>query len=181
MSEDVAVRQVTPADFAWIVALMRANSRDAVPADERASRGFVQGRTDEDGLARRLALGPGMWLAEVGGQRAGVALASAADAYPDGPAGGAVELARREFAGARLFLYGPVVVATEFRRRGVLTHIVNRMLADTAADFDYAIAFAEVENPVSVTVHEHLGFRNLGTFTARDREFAAFAHATTAS
>lgn len=174
---DVTTRPATRDDFDWILALITANQRDAVPEAERSSRGFIQGHFDEAGLEARLG-GPGMWVAEVGGERAGAVLSSAAGAYPEGPPGRTMEVAADALPGQRIFLYGPAVVDAQFRHRGVLNALVSTLLSETAAEYDEAIAFVERSNTVSMSVHGRLGFREIGGFTVGERDYSVFARAT---
>lgn len=170
----IAVRHVRLDDLDWIVETIGANNRASVPVEDRATNGFIQGSFSAERLVERLD-GPGMWLAEVDGQRAGVALSSAAQTYRQGPPGMAMAMATEKLAGQRLFMYGPVVVAKQFRGHGVLRHIFDAMIADTINHFDYAIAFVDEENVISKDVHLHLGFQVLGSFEARDTTFYTLA------
>ena len=173
----LSTRPATEDDFGWILDLLERNQRVNVPEGERSKTGFIQGSWTEERLQERTD-GPGMWVAEVDGERAGVVLSSDAAAHSDGPPGLTVATAREAMPDARFFLYGPAVVEANQRGRGVLSALVDALFTDAAKNYDEAIAFVERSNSVSMSVHERLGFREVGTFEVDGREYVTFAHPT---
>ena len=167
-------RSLTEADFPWVLELFAANSRDALTPEERAERGFVQGRFTPESLRARMS-NPASVVAEVDGKPAGVLLGSAPDAAPDGPPARAVETAR-EHGMTDFYLHGAALVAPEARGHGVLRAMTDEMLRRAAATYTHGIAFIEKENTVSTQAHQHLGWTPLGTFSWQGREYSVVSH-----
>ncbi|MFC6704259.1 hypothetical protein [Flexivirga alba] len=117
MATAITTRVATVDDFPWIIELIDRNRAEQLSEQQRATAGFVQGRWNTDTLQQLLA-GPGMFIAEVDGIRAGVALSSSPGAVTTGPAGRTNELAADHFGDTGYFLYGPVVVDADFRGQG---------------------------------------------------------------
>lgn len=167
MTAPVVIRELTPDDYPWLLALIDANRAERLSATERASQGFVQGVWNEAAL-QRLSTGPGLLLAELDGMRAGAALSSPPGAVTDGPAGRTNVIAREVFGADGYFLYGPVIVAAAFRRRGVLRALSAALLARTADRYPAAVAFVQQDNQASLVTHRALGWRELSPFTLED-------------
>jgi N-acetylglutamate synthase and related acetyltransferases len=174
MATAITTRVATVDDFPWIIELIDRNRAEQLSEQQRATAGFVQGRWNIDTLQQLLA-GPGMFIAEVDGIRAGVALSSSPGAVTTGPAGRTNELAADHFGDTGYFLYGPVVVDADFRGQGVLRHLVDRLLGDAAAHYRIAVAFVEQANTNSLAVHQHLGWQTFATFDLAERGFLALA------
>lgn len=173
----VQVRQAVDSDFAWIVDLIDRHRGVDLSAAERSERGFVQGDWTVAGLAR-FAAGTGIYLAEVDGQRAGVAITSAPGLVAAGPAARTNELAAAVFGSGAFFLYGPVVVDDQFRGRGVLTALFERLRADLRDRFATGVAFIETANATSMLVHRRLGLEPFETFRFDGRDFQALSFTT---
>lgn len=178
MEPEVTTRSVAAEDFAWIIELIDRNRAENLTADERAAGGFVQGRWDMAALDR-LRSGPGMFLAEVGGIRAGVALSTSPGAATTGPAGRLNALAADRFGATGYFMYGPVVVDASFRGHGVLRRLADRLLSHAASRYQTAVAFVEQSNTNSLAVHRHMGWDEFATFDLDLRRFSALAHRLT--
>lgn len=167
MTAPVVVREITAADHAWLLELIDANRAERLSAAERARQGFVQGVWNEAAL-QRLSTGPGLLVAELDGIRAGAALSSPPGTVVDGPAGRTNVIAREAFGDDGYFLYGPVIVAAAFRRRGVLRALSAALLARTAARYPVAVAFVQQDNQASLATHRALGWQELAPFTLED-------------
>ncbi|MEP7159702.1 MAG: hypothetical protein ABI746_01225 [Dermatophilaceae bacterium] len=148
-----------------------------VSAAVRARQGFVQGRWSVAGL-RVWPTTPGIVLAEVDGQRAGVAISSPPGWATDGPAGRTNELAAQRFGVSDYFLYGPAVVDDAYRRRGVLDAMVRGLFTDAAVSYAVGVAFIEDANTASMTAHTRLGFTGFAAFTLGDRGYRCLSRAT---
>jgi GNAT superfamily N-acetyltransferase len=170
----VTVRRASPADFAWVIDLIDRNRAEAIPAEERGTRGFVQGQWDADVL-ERLSSGPGIFIADVDGSSAGFAVTSAAGAIPSGPAGRTNELAEAAFPEGSFFLYGPVVVDDAFRRRGLLQSLVSHLRQARGDRYAAAIAFVKESNQASMAAHARVGFEPFASFENEGRRFGALA------
>lgn len=167
--------QVSGSD--WTLDLIARNQRDAVAPGARATEGFLQGTFSVGDLRDRMT-GPGMLVAEVDGQRAGVVLSSTPGAYPHGPPGLTEQVARDRLGTRTFFLYGPAVVDRSFRGQGVLGQLSAELLGRTASTYDCAIAFVEMSNEASRDVHHRLGWAAIGTFAIRDRTYEVLSHPT---
>jgi ribosomal protein S18 acetylase RimI-like enzyme len=168
------VREAIAADFPWIIDLIDRNRAEALTAEERAAKGFVQGQWDV-AVLERLSAGLGIFVAEVDGHPAGVAISSAAGAIPSGPAGRTSELAAAAYPAGTFFLYGPVVVDDAFRRRGVLRALLAHLGRELGGRYVTAIAFVEVTNTASMGAHTRLGFRVFQSFEEGGRSFHAMS------
>ncbi|GAB3587705.1 GNAT family N-acetyltransferase [Calidifontibacter terrae] len=173
MAASISTRPASEDDFEWIIDLIDRNRAENLSEHQRAD-GFVQGEWTVEGL-RKIVRGTGMYIAEVEGTRAGVALSTPPGAATRGPAGRTNELAAQHFGDSSYFLYGPVVVDADFRGRGVLRHLVDRLLGEAADRYRVAVAFVEEANTNSLTVHQHLGWHPFETFEFADRRFVALA------
>ncbi|WP_326834688.1 GNAT family N-acetyltransferase [Amycolatopsis rhabdoformis] len=136
----------------------------------------MQGSFDEKKLAA-FETSTGVYLAEAGGEAAGVALTSPAEsavAAAGGPPGRTVEVARAAGLTEGVFLYGPVAVAPTHRGQGVV-RLLLAAVAEHLADHSAGVLFVERANEKSLAVHTHLGMTHLGDFTHADREYAVFS------
>ncbi len=135
----ITVRRSRPDDHEAILALMDRARGVGLSDEERARRGFVQGRMTAE-LLDRFQDGPGVFVADAAGELAGFAITSEAGGLPpEHPASAAVtavvEAARGRDLG-RMFLYGPVAVDDRFQGRGVLTRLITALSRALRDDFD---------------------------------------------
>ncbi|MDP9833392.1 MULTISPECIES: GNAT family N-acetyltransferase [Trueperella] len=177
----ITVRPMAEADIDAVAKIYAANARDALSPDERAKQGFVQGRMSPERL-RSFTTGGSGFVATDGEEVFAATVIHAPDAFTgkpsaqrpgESPAARTVELAQA----ARLdspVLYGPSVVAENYRGRGVLRQLVEAV-ADEAQTKGYShlLAFMEDENAPSFAAHERLGFLPLGGFRVEDRDYQA--------
>lgn len=175
----VTVRPLESSDLDWVAALYGANARDAVPAEERASRGFVQGQMSPEMLGGQLD-GPGAFVAvdDATGEGVGALLTHEPGRFPPDapmPPAQAVRVAQEANLPAPV-LYGPAVVAESARGQGVLRALATAAFAHLRGRYSHAIAFMETENEVSATAHQRIGFRPIGEFTAKDRPYLVVVH-----
>lgn len=180
----ISVRLMTASDVEAAARLYQANARDAVAPELRAERGFVQGKLTPERLGAAARDGHA-FVAELEGQLAGATMThpverfESADQNPglaQSPPALTVKLIRQ--AGITdPILYGPSVVADTFRRRGVLSALVEFVLKTAAgAGYHTAVAFMELENIPSVKAHANLGWQPIGGFTYQDREYEVVIH-----
>jgi GNAT superfamily N-acetyltransferase len=179
----INVRRSRPEDHASILALMDEARGVGLSDEERARRGFVQGQLTEDLLAR-FQDGPGIFVADAGGELAGFAITSEPGGLPpQHPAAAAVAAVTKAADGrdlGRLFLYGPVAVDARFQGRGLLTQLLTALSRALKDDFDLAVAFVELANARSLAVHRHYGMTEAAHFEVGGRTYAAFTFAPTA-
>jgi GNAT superfamily N-acetyltransferase len=179
----VTVRRSRPADHPAILSLMDKARGAGLSEEERARRGFVQGRLDGELLAR-FQQGPGIFVADEAGELAGFAITSEPGGLPPRhPASAAVAAVEEAAEGrdlGRLFLYGPVAVDERFQGRGILTRLLTALSRALKEDFDLAVAFVETANERSLSVHRHYGMTEAAHFEVGERTYAAFTFSPTA-
>lgn len=171
----IQVRLSGASDRTAILELLAGARGDDLTTAERAERGFVQGRMDDE-LLTRLQDGSGVFVAEESGQLVGVAVTFEPGAVANGPPKRAAD-ATRETLGqhSRFFLYGPATVALGFQQRGVLSALLTTLSASLADGFDVGVAFVEAENAKSLAVHRHYGMPELTSFEYNNRDYRVFS------
>lgn len=169
------VRSADDSDFPWILELIDDNRGESLTERERAQNGFVQGQWDEGRLRDFSSTGPGFALAEVDGHRAGIALSSPPGAAGTGPAGELNQVARERFGPNAYFMYGPVVVSSDFRGRGVLSALTNGIFELARGTYPRGVAFIESSNERSLAVHDHLGWERFAEYEVGASTFYALS------
>lgn len=175
----VTVRALTRDDHVWAAALLTANSAGRLTAEQRAAGGFVQGAFSPEKVAA-LAARTGGFVAEIDGERAGLALTSAADQVTDGPIGRNDEVAREHFGAGTYVMYGPIVVDAAHRRRGVSRALLDHARRSLSDRFAHGVAFIEDSNPVSLAAHRRLGLVEFATFEVGGRRYHSLSFDTRA-
>lgn len=165
------MRRSGPQDREAILALMAASRGDGLSAQERAERGFVQGRMDADVLTR-FQEGTGVFIAEETGRLAGFAMTSEPGAVASGPPRLALDALGD--GDGRLFLYGPAAVDPGFQGRGVLTMLLTALSRELRDRFDLGVAFVEAANAKSLAVQRHYGMTEAATFVFDGRDYFVF-------
>ncbi|MDH6676686.1 GNAT superfamily N-acetyltransferase [Rhodococcus sp. LBL1] len=169
----ITVRRSGPRDCASILELMAASRGDGLSAEERAERGFVQGRMDDKVLVR-FEEGTGVFVAEEDGDLAGFAMTSEPAAVASGPPRLALDALRGSHTSGGLFLYGPAAVDRRFQGRGVLTLLLTELSRALRGRFDTGVAFVEAANAKSLEVHRHYGMDEVATFVFDGRDYFVF-------
>jgi hypothetical protein len=153
-----------------VLALQEANLYAKLDAQARRD-GFLSARFSAeqfDAMARDLAV----IVAEADGQVAGYLcasqlafnqsiplLAAMIERFPRLPFLG------RALSAQRCFVYGPVCVARERRRAGVLRGLYHALRREIAGDFDAGVLFVAKDNPRSLAAHaDGLGMTLVGEF-----------------
>jgi len=186
------IRRADANDYASISALINANRGLDLTPKERSEKGFVQGSWEPNMLEQLSSTGPGFWIAEITGgevpasqsatgsgwRLAGAALATAPGAVVNGPAGETNYLAEKHFGPRGYYLYGPVVVDSQFRGHGVLRKLSDAVFAGTRDTYATAVAFIEEINHVSRVVHERLGWKAVDGFQVNGSKYNVFSHPT---
>lgn len=169
-----------------MAALFAANHHDALSEEERSRQGFVQGALDEDAL-RAMAGAGGLLVADDGGEIAGLLGLVRAESVPGPPPPVRALLAAqdgllwrgRPLGSVRWLLYGPVVVAAALRGRGVARGLFNAALEAASGRADLMVAFIEMTNRASWTVHvDGLGMTPFGEFAVDGRAYGVVGAAT---
>lgn len=85
------------------------------------------------------------------------------------------------FEGRRLtefssYIYGPVCIAREHRRRGLLRGLYEAQKRDLAGRFEIGVAFVSRDNPHSLSAHVGgLGMIEAGDFSVNDKRYVTLA------
>lgn len=74
------------------------------------------------------------------------------------------------------YIYGPVCIGREYRRRGLLRGLYQAQKQDLAGQFEVGVAFVARINPHSLQAHvQGLGMIEVGDFAVKDTVYAALA------
>jgi hypothetical protein len=74
------------------------------------------------------------------------------------------------------YIYGPVCIAREYRRRGLLRGLYAAQRKDLAAQFEVGVAFVSRDNPHSLDAHvAGLGMTEVGNFECNGSTYAIVA------
>lgn len=170
------LRPLTHEDIAWVSALFQANARDNLTEEQRRTGGFVQGKLDADMIAGRID-GPASVVTLINGRGVGAILTASADEYTQGPPALAVAAAK-EAGLSDFYLYGPGVVAKEYRGQGILRALKDESIRRAAetGKYRWAVGFVEHANQPSMIAHEKTGWQSVATFSFKDRNYDVIAH-----
>ncbi|MFF7236092.1 GNAT family N-acetyltransferase [Streptomyces collinus] len=179
-------RHAVAADAPAMADLFAAHHHDALTEQERAKQGFVQGDFDA-GTLRSMAEAGSLLVAVDDGRLAGLlGLASPQD-LPGAPppvralldAQDSLLWRGRPLRSVPFLLYGPVVVATAYRGKGVARGLFTAALRAASGRADVMVAFIERANRASWAVHVGgLGMTPLGEFTLGDRAYGVVGAST---
>ena len=77
------------------------------------------------------------------------------------------------------YIYGPVCIGREYRRRGLLRGLYQAQVADLAGQFEVGVAFVASNNPHSLQAHiAGLGMTEVGEFEVKDNRYVILAFRT---
>lgn len=168
------IRRSQPRDRKAILNLMAEARGDGLTADEKSRQGFVQGDMNED-ILKRLEDGPGIFIAEKDGELAGfVMTAEKHQVAHNRPAIRALAEAEGEAPHLGRFLYGPTVVAKDYQGQGLLSGLLEALCTHLITAFDQGVAFVEMTNKKSLSVHRHYGMTELPVFEIDGRQYIPF-------
>lgn len=146
-------RYATPADVPAMAGLFDANHHDALTEEQRADQGFVQGSLDSAALSGMADAGS-LLIADDQGQVAGLLALSSPESMPAPPppvralieAQDTLSWEGRPLSACRWLLYGPVVVDTSYRGRGVGRGLFTMAIGEASGRADAVVAFIEAAN-----------------------------------
>jgi len=178
------IRQARASDYPAILTLQRLNTPENL-SGAQLQQGFIVSTMDEAQLAS-LNQDLGILVAEHDGQLAGFVCLSQTDTQPRPPVVDALveTLASLTFNGRplaeqRVFLYGPVCLATQWRGKGVLKQLFAAVKNHTHERFDLGALFIDQHNPHSLAAHvDGLGMHALSTFDCQGKRYWLLAFAT---
>lgn len=180
------IRQAKAPDYPQILQLQYANTPEQLNAEQKR-QGFIVSQMSEKQLDA-VNNGLGVLLADDDGRIAGFVCLHTVDHQPR-PGIVDTMLAQlpqarllddgRRLSDLRIFLYGPVCLAADYRGQGLLHRLYDAVKQLTAADFDAGIAFVNDSNPHSRAAHVHgLGMQDVLTFHHGREDFHLLAFAT---
>ncbi|SED03362.1 Acetyltransferase (GNAT) domain-containing protein [Streptomyces misionensis] len=179
-------RRAVAADAPAMAELFAAHHHDALTERERETQGFVQGGLDADAL-RSMAEDGSLLVADDGGRLAGLLGLASPENLPSPPppirallaAQDSLEWQGRPLRSTPFLLYGPVVVATDYRGQGVARGLFDTALQAASGRADVMVAFIELANRTSWKVHvDGFGMTPLGEFTIADRAYGVVGAST---
>lgn len=177
----IELRRARPGDYPEVLALQRANFVANLTEDER-KEGFLSAQFTPDQIAQ-IAEDLGTMLAVVDGRVAGF-LCAFRNEFETGSPVIAEMIASyhrltfecKTLGSYRSYIYGPVCIAKEYRRRGLLRGLYEAQKRDLAGRFDIGVAFVARSNPRSLSAHvAGLGMVEAGDFAINGNLYAALA------
>jgi hypothetical protein len=177
----VEFRRARPEDYPDILALQTTYFIANLSEEER-KQGFLSAQFTAEQTAR-IAEDLGTMLAVIEQRVAGFVCAFRNDFETGSPVIAAMlrSYDRLSFQGRPLtsfhsYIYGPVCIAREHRRRGLLRGLYEAQKQNLAGQFEIGVAFVARNNPHSLGAHVHgLGMIEAGDFIVNDNRYAVLA------
>ncbi len=177
----IEFRRAGSADYRDILALQSTNFI-ANLSDEERSEGFLSAQFTAEQTAQ-IAEDLGTMVAVVDGRVAGFLCAFRKEYETGSPviaemlaAYDRLRFEDRLLRSFQSYIYGPVCIAREQRRRGLLRGLFEAQKRDLSGRFDIGVAFVARNNPHSLSAHVGgLGMIEAGDFTARGNLYATLA------
>lgn len=179
--QGIEYRRARPEDYAEIVRLQRANYIANLTAEERRE-GFLSAEFSLDQVAA-IASDLGIAIVTMDDALAGCLCGIRREFDHGSPV---VEKMLESydqawFQGKPLsafnsYIYGPVCIARQYRRRGLLRGLYDFQNKDLAGQFEVGVALVSHSNPHSMQAHvEGLGMTEAGEFELNGNLFAILA------
>ena len=174
-------RRARPEDYRSIIRLQTANYIDNLPEEQR-KEGFLSATFSLAQIAA-IAADLGIAIVTIGDEVAGCLCAFRREFDHDSPV---VKKLLESYDQARFegkplsafdsYIYGPVCIAREYRRRGLLRGLFEFQKKDLADQFDIGVALVSHNNPYSMQAHiGGLGMTEAGDFQVNGKIFAILA------
>jgi hypothetical protein len=174
-------RRAVPADYPAIVRLNEANFITKLSTEER-KQGFLSALFSLEQTAQ-VAEDLGTMIAVIDGQVVGFLCAFRKEFDSGSPV--IAEMLRcyerltfegRPLSAFKSYIYGPVCIGREHRRRGLLRGLYEAQKKDLTGQFEIGVAFVSRANPHSLSVHvAGLGMSEAGDFEVKERRYATLA------
>lgn len=170
-----------PQHYTGILLLQSANYIGNLSEEER-KYGFLSAEFTRDQVAA-MAEDLGIMIAEDSGTLAGYLCAFRNEFNHGSPVLAKMleSYDRVQFAGKPLssynsYIYGPVCIGRDYRRRGLLRGLYEAQKKDLAGQFDIGVAFVSRDNPHSLQAHvAGLGMIEVGDFEVRSNVYVILA------
>jgi predicted GNAT superfamily acetyltransferase len=177
----IEYRRAHPGDYPEILDLQSANFIANLTAEER-NQGFLSAQFTPEQIAR-IAEDLGTTVAVVGGQVAGFLCAFRKEFETGSPviakmleAYDRLNLEERPLSAFKSYIYGPVCIGREYRRRGLLRGLYDAQKRDLAGQFEIGVAFVSRDNLHSLSAHvAGLGMVEAGDFEVKGNVYATLA------
>jgi predicted GNAT superfamily acetyltransferase len=177
----IGYRRARPQDYASIVRLQRANYIGNLTEEER-KEGFLSAEFSLEQVAV-IAGGLGIAVATVADEVAGCLCAFSRQFDHGSPVVAKMlesyDQARFEakpLSAFNSYIYGPVCIGREYRRRGLLRGLYEFQKKDLAGRFEIGVALVSHNNPHSMQAHiGGLGMTEAGKFELHGNVFAILA------
>lgn len=173
----IVIRQAEPKDYSAIIELQNANTPDQLTEEEKKQGFVVSSMTEEtlDGINKNL----GVLVAIEDEKLAGFVCLATTNPLPGHPIVKAMfeSFPRQIFNNKyltdyRVFIYGPVLINSNWRGKGILKKLFSAVKDFTKKDYDLGTAFINDKNPHSLAVHvQGLGMTTLTPFHYSDETF----------
>ena len=176
----IEYRRAGPEDYAEIVRLQRANYIANLTAEERRE-GFLSAEFSVDQVA---AIASDLGIAivtmdDLAGCLCGIrrefdhgspVVAKMLESYDQAKFEG------KPLSAFKSYIYGPVCIARQYRRHGLLRGLYNFQKKDLAGQFEVGVALVSHSNPHSMQAHvDGLGMTEAGEFEVNGNLFAILA------
>lgn len=179
--QGIEYRRARPEDYAEIVRLQRANYIANLTAEERRE-GFLSAEFSLDQVAA-IASDLGIAIVTMDDALAGClcgirrefdhgspVVAKMLESYDQATFEG------KPLSAFNSYIYGPVCIARQYRRRGLLRGLYDFQNKDLAGQFEVGVALVSHSNPHSMQAHvEGLGMTEAGEFELNGNLFAILA------
>jgi hypothetical protein len=177
----VQFRRAEASDYPHILRLQSANYFANLSAEERRE-GFLSAQFTPEQTAE-IAQDLGTLVAVMDGALAGFLCAFRNEFETGSPVIAKMmeSYDRMRFEGRQLnsyksYIYGPVCIGRQYRRRGLLRGLYEAQQRDLAGRFEIGVAFVARTNLHSLQAHVHgLGMNEVGDFEVQDNVYAALA------
>lgn len=177
----VVYGRAQPEDYRSIIRLQTANYIDNL-SEEQRKEGFLSAKFSSEQIAA-IAADLGIAIATIGDELAGCLCAFRREFDHDSPVVTKMleSYDRVRFEGKPLsafdsYIYGPVCIAREYRRRGLLRGLFEFQKKDLAGRFEVGAALVSHNNPHSMAAHiGGLGMTEAGDFEVNGKIFAILA------
>ncbi len=181
IKSEVKFRRATPQDYSAILRLQGANYIANLSDDER-TEGFLSAEFTPEQVAA-MAEDLGITIAVVGSDVAGFLCAFRREFNTGSPVIAKMlesydlfQFEGKLLSRYRSYLYGPVCIGREYRRRGFLRGLYQAQLTELAGQFEVGAAFVARNNPHSLKAHiSGLGMTEVGDFEVKGNRYVILA------
>lgn len=173
----ITIRQAEPNDYKAIIELQNANTPDQLTEQEKKEGFVVSSMTEEtlDGINKNL----GVLVAIEDDKLAGFVCLTTTNHLPGHPVVKAMYESfpnqifnHKPLTEYRVFIYGPVLIHSNWRGKGILKKLFAAVKDFTKKEYDLGAAFINDKNPHSLAVHiQGLGMTALTPFNYQDETF----------